>query len=75
MQSTHAVEKNTAKPAFLNYFFEDFGDGGTQDGVASPIQHLKDEFVYNDLNPLDADVILVDEMSMLDTNIFRYSFI
>ena len=33
--------------------------------------HLKDEFVYNDLNPLDADVILVDEMSMLDTNIFR----
>lgn len=33
--------------------------------------HLRDEFTYNDLNPLDADVIVVDEMSMLDTFIFR----
>lgn len=33
--------------------------------------HLRDEFTYNDLNPLDADVVLVDEMSMLDTFIFR----
>jgi exodeoxyribonuclease V alpha subunit len=33
---------------------------------------LQDEFTYNDLNPLsDYDVVVVDEMSMLDTNIMR----
>lgn len=33
--------------------------------------HLQDEFLYNDLNPLNYDVVLVDEMSMLDTNVMR----
>jgi exodeoxyribonuclease V alpha subunit len=33
--------------------------------------HLSDEFMFNDLNPLDVDVILLDETSMLDTTILR----
>lgn len=33
--------------------------------------HLQDEFTFNDMNPLDYDVILVDEMSMPDTAIIR----
>lgn len=30
-----------------------------------------DEFVFNDINPLKVDVVVVDEMSMLETLIFR----
>lgn len=33
--------------------------------------HLSDEFMFNDINPLDIDIVIVDEMSMLDTLIFR----
>lgn len=33
--------------------------------------HKSDEFIYNDLNPLGFDVIVVDETSMLDTFLFR----
>lgn len=33
--------------------------------------HISDEFVFNDMNLLDVDVIVVDEMSMLDVNLFR----
>ncbi|MEG3765092.1 AAA family ATPase [Alteromonas sp. 14N.309.X.WAT.G.H12] len=33
--------------------------------------HQSDEFLFNDINPLSVDVVLVDEMSMLDTLIFR----
>lgn len=33
--------------------------------------HQSDEFVFNDINPLSIDVVIVDEMSMLDTLIFR----
>ncbi len=30
-----------------------------------------DEFVFNDINPLKVDVVVIDEMSMLETLIFR----
>ena len=33
--------------------------------------HESDEFIYNDLNPLDVDVIVIDETSMLDTSLLR----
>lgn len=33
--------------------------------------HESDEFMFNDVFPLEVDVILVDETSMLDTPIFR----
>tara|TARA_B100000809_G_scaffold266306_1_gene328401 strand:+ start:285 stop:2426 length:2142 start_codon:yes stop_codon:yes gene_type:complete len=33
--------------------------------------HKSDEYVYNDINPLDVDVVLVDEMSMVDTPLLR----
>lgn len=33
--------------------------------------HESDEFLFNDLQPLDFDVIVVDETSMLDTTILR----
>lgn len=33
--------------------------------------HQSDEFMFNDVFPLEVDVILVDETSMLDTPIFR----
>jgi exodeoxyribonuclease V alpha subunit len=33
--------------------------------------HMSDEFIFNDLNPLNYDVIVVDETSMLDTSILR----
>lgn len=33
--------------------------------------HESDEFVFNDVYPLDVDVILIDETSMLDTPILR----
>tara|TARA_Y100000310_G_scaffold196471_1_gene196538 strand:+ start:3779 stop:5944 length:2166 start_codon:yes stop_codon:yes gene_type:complete len=33
--------------------------------------HQSDEFIYNDLQPLDFDVIVIDETSMLDTSILR----
>tara|TARA_Y100001956_G_scaffold31187_1_gene30634 strand:+ start:7771 stop:9927 length:2157 start_codon:yes stop_codon:yes gene_type:complete len=33
--------------------------------------HESDEFIYNDLNPLDVDVVVVDETSMLDTSLLR----
>jgi exodeoxyribonuclease V alpha subunit len=33
--------------------------------------HQSDEFMFNDLNPLDFDVIVVDETSMLDTSLLR----
>jgi len=33
--------------------------------------HISDEFIYNDMNLLDIDVIVIDEMSMLDVNLLR----
>jgi exodeoxyribonuclease V alpha subunit len=33
--------------------------------------HKSDEYIYNDINPLDVDVVLVDEMSMVDTPLLR----
>lgn len=33
--------------------------------------HESDEFLFNDLRPLDVDVVVVDETSMLDTSILR----
>lgn len=33
--------------------------------------HESDEYVFNDLNPLDFDVIVIDEVSMLDTSLLR----
>lgn len=33
--------------------------------------HQSDEFLFNDLQPLDYDVVIVDETSMLDTSILR----
>ncbi len=33
--------------------------------------HQSDEFIFNDLKPLEVDVILVDETSMLETTILR----
>ena len=33
--------------------------------------HEPDVFMFNDLNPLDADIVLIDESSMLDTAITR----
>jgi len=33
--------------------------------------HQADEFIFNDVNPFEDDVVLVDEMSMIDTPLFR----